>query len=221
LSKKQKTNTVVVLQRNTEDIVEDAHVQVLAIRIGDIGSAHVVSLLAQAAEAWMSGLQSHLISPFRSAACQLPERYKGFSGSRRPRIALDRYLGRLVHYLDTYSEEPAGVSSFGVRALVVGATYVDRLGSSFGFDLNPMNCHRVLMVCTLLASKMVDDEPCSNEYFSNVGGVTLQEINHLEVTLLKALDWNASVQLEDVRQSFAKFVPTYRFLEEPAMLPAI
>ena len=122
-----------------------------------------------------------------------------------------------MHYLDSYSEETADICSFGIRSLVVGTTYVDRLGSSFGFELTSMNCHRVLMICTLMASKMVDDEPCSNEYFSNVGGVSLIEINQLEVTLLKALDWNASVSVSEVKLAYAKFAPSLKFEEEPAL----
>ena len=147
--------------------------------------------------------------------------FKVFTGLRKPRIALDRYLGRLVHYLDSYSEEAPGVASFGLRALVVGSTYVDRMGATFGFELTSMNAHRVFMVCTLLASKMVDDEPCSNEYYSNVGGVSLQEINQIEVALLKALDWNASVPTADYARAVAKFNPLLGFALEPSLRPPL
>jgi len=56
----------------------DAHLQVLALRIGDIGSAQVVSIIAQAAEAWIAGFQSHLVSAYAPASCQLLDRTSFF-----------------------------------------------------------------------------------------------------------------------------------------------
>lgn len=59
-----------------------------------------------------------------------------------------------------------------------------------------MNCHRLVFTCLVLAVKYLEDEVHSNGYYARVGGLTIDEMNSLELKLLKVLDWDVSVSPE-------------------------
>jgi len=130
-----------------------------------------------------------------------------FYGAKVPRIRLDKYLARLVRYVDAYVDETSSVFSTGAYCLLWGAALIDRLARVRGLRVDPMNVHRLFMVATLVAFKMVDDEPCSNEYFANVGGVDLAELNQLEGSLLVGLEFRACVAPSELRAAFDEFCP--------------
>jgi len=191
--------------------------------LGTKKSAKTVVRIARAGEAWMREDMSSLLKVGQKRAPKVSHfaekkidgeasagddavEYSGlFYGEKRPKIALDRYLGRLVRYLDSFSEGDAGIESMGILSLLGAVILIDRMAGKTNFHLDPMNTHRVFMIATLVAFKTLDDEPCSNEYYANVGGVELAELNVLEATFLKALNFEASLHSTDIVKAMSEF----------------
>ena len=60
-----------------------------------------------------------------------------------------------------------------------------------------LSAHRLLVTSVLVATKFLDDSYYSNVYFAKVGGVSLTELNGLEVELLLRLDFRLHVLPEE------------------------
>jgi len=107
--------------------------------------------------------------------------FRSASG-RLPPIALENYIARLLQYA------PCDKECF-LTALV----YMDRLHEKCGFIYNSMNIHRSYLIALMLAAKFFEDQPCDNGYFATVGGVSVQEINSMELSFLGMLDFRISI----------------------------
>ncbi len=56
--------------------------------------------------------------------------------------------------------------------------------------------HRLLITAVLVAAKFLDDSYFNNAYYAKVGGISLEEMNALEVDFLLRLDFRLHVQPE-------------------------
>ncbi len=45
----------------------------------------------------------------------------------------------------------------------------------------------------MVAAKFFEDQPCDNGYFATVGGVSVQEINNMELVFLDMLEYRVSI----------------------------
>jgi len=107
--------------------------------------------------------------------------FRSASG-RLPPIGLENYIARLLQYA------PCDKECF-LTALV----YMDRLHDKCGFIFNSMNVHRSYLIALMIAAKFFEDQPCDNGYFATVGGVSVQEINSMELTFLTMLEFRISI----------------------------
>ena len=78
-------------------------------------------------------------------------------------------------------------------AIILGMIYVTKVVDSMSISLTQRNVHRVYLVCLLIACKFIEDHFYTNTYYAKSGGVSLDEMNRLEVQTLKQLDWNFCV----------------------------
>ena len=130
-------------------------------------------------------------APLSRADTEEPVRLKipqlrRFDSSRFPQISIADYLERLKKFahFDT--------------ALVVALIYIDRLvAADSNFMVTHRNVHRLLLTCATVAEKYYNDIYYCNTYYANVGGISLGELNRLEVTLLYALMWRLKVSDEE------------------------
>jgi len=104
------------------------------------------------------------------------------SSGRLPPISLEAYIARLLQYA------PCDRECF-LTALI----YMDRLAEKCGFVFTSMNVHRSYLVSLMVAAKFFEDQPCDNGYFATVGGVSIQEINVMEITFLSLLEYRVAV----------------------------
>lgn len=144
-----------------------------------------------------------------------------------PSISVPDYLSRLVRY------------SYCSKSVFVGAIILlDRLAAKDPF-LAPTSSsiHRLLITAVLLTTKSFDDELFDNAHFAKVGGLTLADLNALELAMLKELDFKlhisdeefASFEHEIVNMVLQTVQPAYRslryslkkagFVTRPASLP--
>eukprot|EP01105_Mastigella_eilhardi_P006789 TRINITY_DN18310_c0_g1_i1.p1 TRINITY_DN18310_c0_g1~~TRINITY_DN18310_c0_g1_i1.p1 ORF type:complete len:538 (-),score=119.16 TRINITY_DN18310_c0_g1_i1:77-1690(-) len=131
-------------------------------------------------------LLNNLVQAARAQAAQCPNQAPhplsaAFEGKKRIAVlTLDRYMARLARY------------SGCTRATTVAALiYIDRLLALHpDFDVNEGNIHRLLFTALVLSLKFFEDNFYSNQFYGQVGGVTTQELNALEVSLLMLLQCN-------------------------------
>ena len=56
-----------------------------------------------------------------------------------------------------------------------------------------------MLVTYVVATKYLEDNHCTNEFFSRVGGVSTKELNSMEKQMLEAIGWNVEIDPEEVR----------------------
>ena len=62
--------------------------------------------------------------------------------------------------------------------------------------MNPYNIHRIIFSCCLLALKYNEDIVYDNKFYSEVGGISLNETNNLEYQCIQLLNFNLFVDDE-------------------------
>jgi len=162
---------------------------------------------------------SSVLSCLTSNGDQLKCTHKYFrsTSGRLPPISLEAYIARLLQYAPCEKE-----------CFLAALLYMDRLNERQNFVFNSMNIHRSYLVCLLLAAKFFEDQPCDNGYFATVGGVSLQELNSMEIRFLTLVDFRVSVSQWEfnmysklVEESILALCQPRLFLvsPEPPMIP--
>ena len=125
-----------------------------------------------------------------------------FHGCNVPGIALDAYLDRILKYC------PSSADVF--IALLV---YVDRivekgLALDSPFLLDSYNVHRLVIAGMTVSSKFFSDVFYKNSRYAKVGGLSVEELNILELQFLILLDFKLRISVEEL-QLYADFITNY------------
>lgn len=75
-----------------------------------------------------------------------------------------------------------------------------------GFNINMHNCHRVILIMLMLTSKTIEDDCHYNKSWAEVCGLSLKDVNHMESTILKLLEYELFIsqeQLIHINKSFS------------------
>ena len=108
-----------------------------------------------------------------------------FNSIMIPRISIYSYLERIHDYSDCSDS-----------CYVIAAIYIDRVVSfNPSFIVNKRNVHKLLLASILIAVKYQDDAYENNESYSMIGGVSLNELNDLELTIIRVMNSNIFVQI--------------------------
>ncbi|XP_020574447.1 cyclin-P4-1-like [Phalaenopsis equestris] len=106
-----------------------------------------------------------------------------FSGLEKPQISIPRYLERIFQF------GHCSASCFAVAYI-----YLDRfLHLHPSVLVDSLNVHRFLITAVLTAVKFMEDRYYNNAYFAKVGGISLAEMNYLEVDFLFGLRFDLNV----------------------------
>jgi len=109
-----------------------------------------------------------------------------FHALQPPQITIEFYLKRIARY-----------SNCSEECFVLALIYIDRLiGKDENFLVNSLNVHRLLITSIMLGAKFFDDQYFNNEYFGKIGGVSLKEINLLEIEFLFMINFNLFVETD-------------------------
>src|SRR5581483_2874477 len=104
-----------------------------------------------------------------------------------PKISLSDYIQRLVQYAECSPE-----------SLLVAVIYLNRIHFLKSILLNPFSAHRLFLAALRLATKFHDDQPkILNDFFAEVGGVPLKELNELEAEFLMQINCDLFVSFEE------------------------
>ncbi|KAK9457969.1 cyclin-domain-containing protein [Dipodascopsis uninucleata] len=113
-----------------------------------------------------------------------------FHSRAPPMISHKDYLQRIVRFC-----------SMEKSALLATVFYIDLLCAAYSsFTINSLTVHRFLITSAAVSSKGLCDSFCTNSHYARVGGISLAELNLLEVEFLVRVGW--------------RVVPPYKALDE-------
>lgn len=115
------------------------------------------------------------------------QRATPFHSVRAPPMHIRDYLERIRKYFACSDE-----------CFVIALVFIERIGKvDPATTMCALNAHRLLLIAVMLAAKIQDDVYYSNAYYAKVGGLAVKEVNRLEVTFLKMLDFKAYVDPQE------------------------
>lgn len=106
-------------------------------------------------------------------------------------ISVDDFVERMIRY-----------TKCSPSALIYALIYLRRVEESdCRLNINALTLHRLLITSIMVAVKFVDDAWYSNKYYARVGGVaSLQEMNRLELEMLRLLKFRLYVSLDEFEE---------------------
>lgn len=131
-----------------------------------------------------------------------------FQSSYQPDVSIEAYLERIRRY-----------SRCSDGCFVMALVYIDKLIEQKDLMLSSLNVHRLLVTSVMLAAKFHDDLFYNNAYYSKLGGLSLQELNLLEIDMLNQLNFSLYISAE----SYAKYhkqLQNYVFYLEACNMPS-
>ena len=118
-----------------------------------------------------------------------------FHSSRIPQISMWDYLHRIARY-----------SHCSPECILITIIYLDRYVERTRIPLTFRNIHRLTITAVTVAAKLRDDVYYANSYYASIGGVTVQEMNILELELLTNIDWVTWVEPSEYNLYVAQLV---------------
>ncbi|KAN0035746.1 hypothetical protein ACTA71_005034 [Dictyostelium dimigraforme] len=114
------------------------------------------------------------------------EKFQVFNVDQIPEISIEAYIERVFKYLP-----------FGTDIFIFSTIYLDRLIQwNREIQISPLNIHRLFMASIIVASKFHNDKALNNRYYAQVGGISLFEMNQLEIHFLLLLNWKLHIDPE-------------------------
>lgn len=108
-----------------------------------------------------------------------------FYGCAAPKISIEDYLKRFVNY--------AALEELDLICLLI---YLDKYTQRTQDVLNPLNINRLIATIITIQIKNTRDELDPNALYAKLAGVSLNELNRLELTLLQLFGWELVIQPE-------------------------
>lgn len=143
---------------------------------------------------------------------ELYHQHTKFHALKPPQITIKAYLERIERY-----------AKCSPSCLVVSLIYIDRLCQHSMMSLSLLNIHRLIITsicakgCAMretsknhqgqVAAKFLDDSYYPNLFYSQIGGITLKELNFLEVEFLFGLNFSLHVTPLEYRRYYMGLNP--------------
>ncbi|KAJ4827944.1 hypothetical protein Tsubulata_029126 [Turnera subulata] len=135
------------------------------------------TLLERVVEA--NDISSSQLSPHQKKL----KKSSAFNGLTKPPISIKSYLERIFQY-----------ANCSHSCFVVAYVYLDRFSRRQPcFPINSFSVHRLLITSVLVSAKFLDDLYYNNAFYARVGGISLEEMNILEVDFLFGLGFHLNV----------------------------
>ncbi|MFS7906509.1 putative cyclin PHO80, Cyclin-like superfamily [Helianthus anomalus] len=135
-----------------------------------------------------------------------PQKISAFHGLTRPSISIESYLQRIFKY-----------ANCSPSCYVVAYVYLDRFTQQQpAILINSLNVHRLLITSVMIAAKFMDDIYYNNAYYAKVGGISITEINFLEVDFLFGLGFQLNVN-RTTFNTYCSYLQNQMFLLHPPL----
>ena len=112
-----------------------------------------------------------------------------FSYNNPPRISIGCYIDRL--FTNILNEK---------KLLPFVIYYMSLYSHKKKYVINRYNIHKILLISVVITHKFWEDESYTNKILAKIGGISLKELNSLEVEFLKGIEWElykAETELEE------------------------
>ena len=117
-----------------------------------------------------------------------------FIGNHTPTVTIENFVRRIIRYCKLEKS-----------TLVLSLIYIDRYCEYSKVILSKKNIHRIVLLSILTAMKYNEDEKCGFAYYSKVGGVTADELSHLELFFLIGIEFTLFVN-EYVFEKYESYI---------------
>ncbi|KAJ2884399.1 cyclin-like protein interacting with PHO85 [Coemansia aciculifera] len=136
-----------------------------------------------------------------------------------PTIDLETYLSRIVKYCPCQSEVFLGL-------IVYMQQMIDRCARRrLPFTVDAFSIHRLVITGVAIASKWFSDVFFTNSRYAKVGGLSVAELNNLELQFLSIIDFDLGIQPEVLQaigsDLFAGKLPWLANADVPHYAPAL
>ena len=112
-------------------------------------------------------------------------RVKSLICMHKPEITIKDYIKRI------FKSEIIDVQNYD--AIILHTVNLLHYLKAKGIYLNPYSSHRILSTLIMLSTKIIEEYPHSNWYWSILCGVSLEDINAMERSLMHLLDYNLHI----------------------------
>ncbi|EPZ31854.1 Cyclin PHO80-like domain-containing protein [Rozella allomycis CSF55] len=142
-----------------------------------------------------------IISEVLNKICNLNNALGGsritrFHSRAPPSISIGDYLERIVKY-----------ASLETSCLVMILVFIDRMcEKNRHFSVSSLTVHRFLITACTVAAKSLCDSYCTNTHYAKVGGISMQELNMLELEFLFMIDWDLGITREGLQKYYMNLV---------------
>jgi hypothetical protein len=149
------------------------------------------ALRAHVATAPMLSLDE-LLAAVATMAANLDETPVGrpvtaFHSSVKPLVTLVSFAWRIVHH-----------SGYHADGLAVGLALLGRYVKATDAAPTPLTVHRLLATCIVVGMKATSDKFVKNVYMAPIVGVPLVELNWLELSLMKTLNFTVLPTAQEI-----------------------
>jgi len=90
--------------------------------------------------------------------------------------------------------------------------YIDRICELNNFIINSYNVYKILFSSLIIAIKYNEDEYYDNKFYAKVGGLTLKEMNNLEINYLSLIDFKLYISEEVFDNYFENLIDAMQTL---------
>ena len=111
-----------------------------------------------------------------------------------PKISIEDYIKRIYTY-----------TKMNISTLIIAVIYIDRFCETNGYILSLNNIHRILLAACLLSIKFNEDVNLGTQYYANVAGVPVNDLNNLECFLYVKLKFSLFVNYDFYQKYFEYF----------------
>lgn len=113
-----------------------------------------------------------------------------FRCSKAPPISVKAYILRIAKY-----------SKCSPVCFMMAWSYLKRLTQTEEeIVVTSWTVHRLLITAVMLAAKLMDDKYYNNAFYAKIGGVTKQEINAMELEMLRLLQYRVVVSAGHIKE---------------------
>eukprot|EP01095_Lingulamoeba_sp_RSL-Kostka_P004471 TRINITY_DN1571_c0_g1_i1.p1 TRINITY_DN1571_c0_g1~~TRINITY_DN1571_c0_g1_i1.p1 ORF type:complete len:245 (+),score=27.00 TRINITY_DN1571_c0_g1_i1:83-736(+) len=115
-----------------------------------------------------------------------------FHAIQPPNISIKDYLVRIAKY-----------SNCNETIFILSLIYIDRLmQNNPSYSLDILNIHRYIIASSIVATKYINDFFYSNNHYARIGGVSIEELNALEIEFLNLIKFDLYISDELYQQYY-------------------
>ena len=112
-----------------------------------------------------------------------------------PVLSIKKFLIRIVKYTEAEN-----------NTLIVAYLYIIKLIKIENFILSLNNIYRLLLGSVVLAKKFLEDINYNNLYYCEIGGMPVQELNNIELSLFVRINFDVNPKIEEVNDIYKNII---------------